>query len=336
MKISEFRKVEEGFFSDLAGSFRGLGDPKKDDKAVATRAASLFQKDFIKDFYADLKKALDANTVAVTLGGDGFTQAEIDRIRPSVEKMKANGKINNATELDAWLDAKFPKRWSNTQDKNQVLNDLMTSKPNNSSNFSPQRAFNAQDIARLRPSVDSLRASGKINNPTELGAWLAKTYPTNWKLTQDKGKVLNSLMGAIPESVYYRTFNTLVESYIAEQTAEPMDQWVMRWFAAYMQGLDWEGSKADAETIAKSIVQTYDKDSGKAGVNQLANLAWKITASQKEIPRGARNIQAPTSSSGVAAINLTKQEWDDLVDKAAAGDADAIKKVKAARQQGNS
>jgi hypothetical protein len=90
----------------------------------------------------------------------------------------------------------------------------------------------------------------------------------------------------------YATYNSLVESYISEQAAESISQWIMRWFEAYMKGVDWESAKANVETIAKEIESSYSKDRGNAAISKLANSSWNLIKDVSTIPYGARDVMS--------------------------------------------
>jgi FtsZ-interacting cell division protein ZipA len=68
MKVNTFKKVEEGFFSDVYNqAFKGMSDnPKRDQKEISKRAAPLFISDFIKDLNADLTSALTNKAITIT------------------------------------------------------------------------------------------------------------------------------------------------------------------------------------------------------------------------------------------------------------------------------
>jgi FtsZ-interacting cell division protein ZipA len=68
MKVSTFKKIEEGFFKDVYNqAFKGMSDnPKRDQKEISKRAAPLFISDFIKDLNADLTSALTNNAITIT------------------------------------------------------------------------------------------------------------------------------------------------------------------------------------------------------------------------------------------------------------------------------
>lgn len=92
------------------------------------------------------------------------------------------------------------------------------------------------------------------------------------------------------ESEDYSDLDALFESVIAEQTAESITQWVVRWVDAYMRGTDWEDHKPQVLLLAKQIQDTYSTDRGLASIDKLAKLAWEITDINNEVPFGAQNV----------------------------------------------
>lgn len=112
----------------------------------------------------------------------------------------------------------------------------------------------------------------------------------------------------------YATYNSLVESYIYEQTAESISQWIMRWFEAYMKGVQWESAKADVETLAKEIESSYSKDRGKAAISKLANSSWNLIKDVGTIPYGAKDVMStntPSNNSKLSDKELAKRIKDD-------------------------
>jgi hypothetical protein len=146
-----------------------------------------------------------------------------------------------------------------------------------------------------------------------------------WKNTTNKAEVINSLMSgdlttmpfrpnlpkdpAAPttESVWYDRMNRLVESYISEQTAESISQWIMRWFEAYMKGVEWESAKANVETIAKEIESSYSKDRGKAAMSKLANSSWSLVKDIDTLPYGAKDVISTKTPSNQTKLGNKEQ-----------------------------
>lgn len=112
----------------------------------------------------------------------------------------------------------------------------------------------------------------------------------------------------------YATYNSLVESYISEQTAESISQWIMRWFAAYMKGVQWESAKANVEAIAREIESSYSKDRGKAAISKLANSSWSLVKDIDTLPYGAKDVMStntPSNDSKLSDKELAKRIKDD-------------------------
>lgn len=139
--------------------------------------------------------------------------------------------------------------------------------------------------------------------------------PSNSSGTQYDPKITSTISE-------YATYNSLVESYISEQTAESISQWIMRWFAAYMKGVQWEGAKADVETIAKEIESSYSKDRGKAAISKLANSSWSLVKDIDTLPYGAKDVVSTTHTPS----NQTKLGDKELA-KRIKDDAEKLKKI---------
>jgi FtsZ-interacting cell division protein ZipA len=79
MKVSYFKKIEEGFFKDVYNqAFKGMStDPKRDKKEIQNRTGPLFKTDFIKDLNADLAEALKNKAITIApVTGSTTAQAQ--------------------------------------------------------------------------------------------------------------------------------------------------------------------------------------------------------------------------------------------------------------------
>jgi hypothetical protein len=84
----------------------------------------------------------------------------------------------------------------------------------------------------------------------------------------------------------YAVFNSVIESIINEQQKTPMNTWIVKWFNAYMQGVNWQQERSTVEKIATEIAKSYNQNKSLTGLDQLANLAWEITSDKKGFPGG--------------------------------------------------
>jgi hypothetical protein len=89
---------------------------------------------------------------------------------------------------------------------------------------------------------------------------------------------------------------------------ETMDQYIVRWFDAYMQGVNWKEYEPKVTEFAKEIANSYEKDKGKSGIQQLANIAWEVTSKGSEIPSGARNVPNMYSTPAAGGGKLSDKE----------------------------
>jgi hypothetical protein len=259
MKVNTFKKIEEGFFSDLArvgsdtmSNIKSSPDYQKKekekfDKKVKDKTQSRYLQDFIEDLIVDLDAAIKGgqiNTVVSSTFSSGNTSA------PTTPQPQQAVQPTNATRQAAL-----------------------------------QRS--AQRNAPQQPEK-SIDREEELANVAGLG---------------------NN------ESYNYSSFlNSLVEGYISEQATESISQWIMRWFAAYMQGVNWESDKAGVEAIAKEIESSYSKDRGKAAISKLANSSWKLIKDVDTTPYGARdvmNTNTPSNDSTLSDKELAKRIKDD-------------------------
>ena len=267
MKVNTFKKIEEGFFSNVYNqSFTGMSDnPKRDQKEISKRAAPLFISDFIKDLNADLTSALTNKAITITATPTPTTESSwYEKINSLVESYISEAPIPTG--------------------------------------FTPDK------IEKIRPSIDRAIAAGKIKNATDLGAELAKKYPNTWKNTVNKKEVLDSLIPPAPTPTPAQT--------------ETMEQYIVRWFDAYMQGVEWKEYEPKVTEFAKEIANSYEKDKGKSGIQQLANIAWEATSKGREIPIGARNV--PNMYTSASGGKLSDKEFADLIQKVKRGGSSGL------------
>jgi hypothetical protein len=106
----------------------------------------------------------------------------------------------------------------------------------------------------------------------------------------------------------------------AQEETETMEQYIVRWFDAYMEGVNSEIIKEyepKINEIAKQIMSSYQQDKGKAGIAQLANIAWEATlkSTDGKTPRGAKNVPGlnnSTSTGNPATDRDTSKQMDWL------------------------
>jgi hypothetical protein len=103
----------------------------------------------------------------------------------------------------------------------------------------------------------------------------------------------------------------------AQEETETMEQYIVRWFDAYMQGVAWNEYEPKINEIAKQIMSSYQQDKGKAGIAQLANIAWEATlkSTDGKTPRGAKNVPGlnnPTSTGNSTTERDYKKQTDWL------------------------
>lgn len=139
----------------------------------------------------------------------------------------------------------------------------------------------------------------------------------------------------------YVIFNSIIESIINEneQQQTPMNIWIVKWFNAYMHGVEWKQERATVEQIATEIANTYKKSivvpnlfkKSTVHVKKLASLAWEITTKNKGSPRGFGNI---SSASTNQKNNITSQEiskdpykTQDFVNNLTSDEREIIKKA---------
>jgi len=107
----------------------------------------------------------------------------------------------------------------------------------------------------------------------------------------DREKELTGIADLGYNEGYNSFLNALVENYINEQTTESLSSWIMRWFTAYMKGVNWTNEKTNVETIAKEIESSYSKDRGKAAIQKLASKSWDLVSKAKyKLPSGAQDV----------------------------------------------
>ena len=87
-----------------------------------------------------------------------------------------------------------------------------------------------------------------------------------------------------------RIFESIMEADEQSNAQTTISQYMMNWFAAYMQGSNWQNAKHQVEPIIKQIESSYKVDKGKAAIKQLAGTAFAIAKSSPQEPKGFENI----------------------------------------------
>lgn len=139
MKVNTFKKIEEGFFSDLVNASSSRTEYDKDK--ISDKAKPLFIKDFIADFTADLQKYIDANQITLPESAERFTYAELDilieniiteatrnpldlitsAVTRNMNDPKSKIKIKSPADVGVFIATKYPNIWKNTTDKPGVI-----------------------------------------------------------------------------------------------------------------------------------------------------------------------------------------------------------------------
>jgi hypothetical protein len=107
----------------------------------------------------------------------------------------------------------------------------------------------------------------------------------------------------IVETKYYK-LNKIFESMMYEAQAESIQSWFKRWLAQYMKGVNLSDPQtaAQIDNYINAIQQSYNRDKGKAALNQLANAAFSLSYSNKgdagAIAKEPDAAQADTGSAG--------------------------------------
>lgn len=286
MKINDIKIVNEGFFGDLANAPTSFRSYNNSD---------------------------DRKNAFISKQGDLFKTDFIKDIYADLESALQNKAIS-AEPASATL---FTQGTQPTQSQSVQGAQPVQPQPRQAIQPTAQSRQDALDraAARKKAAKDKSRRKTKKSAPAKQTA-----------STEDPGKDWEDMASGYNEDIYSR-LNSLIESVIAEQSAdepESMSNYIVRWFGAYMQGINWKSKQTEVEKLAKSIEATYKKDKGKEGINNLANLAWSITYSSQDVPDGAKNIVSGRSIRD----RVTDRDIDELIKKAAT-DPEAKKQLKA-------
>lgn len=185
------------------------------------------------------------------------------------------------------------------------------------------------DFDKVRLKVTSAIQKGEVKNKPQLGAFLAKNYPDLWKNTADKNGLLTKLLPTeLQEAATIAdTLNLLVEATIAEAPEESISSWIMRWFEAYMKGVDWVANQRAVRELALIIEKRVKTEQEFDDVIQkLANKSWDIVSAQNEIPFGAQDVMSWEDEDEDIAPSLSKADLAALA-KLKKSDPEAYKKM---------
>lgn len=310
MKLNELKKpqepVNEGFWDTLIG-----------DKAVAsikspftkaTPQQQLVQDIFIKDFMGDAISALKI----------GVKSGLID------PKAKTNPAVNTPTtpaapsNRAAQAAEKFNKQKQTTRDVNQYLQNL---------DKSYKSASTFQEKINLTKELINFMADRKGTPEWDNSLGTVKAILTKNVSKQNLPVALDLINKGkhikvdTAESKYAK-LNALFESILNE--ADSVGNYMQKWFAQYMAGVDYSEYNNDVNNLIKNIEQSYPKV--KPGLKKLAQMAYAISKGKSgghSEPRGqpAQPVSAPASSNSKEQViqdlkNLAKSDpkaYKDLI-----------------------
>lgn len=290
MKVSEFKNLEEGFFSDLVGvgsdvmsTVKSSPDYQKSQKDKQKERINVeTQKRYLQDFIEDLVVDLDAAI--------------------------KGGRVNTSAVSSPVANSAGTAQTQQTQQPQQPI--------------TQQPASTAQPQQAVQPTAATRQAALQRSQQRKAQRQSAKSV--------DREEELAGVADLGYNEGYHSFLNTLVEGYINEQQQMPISEWIMMWFAAYMKGVNWESDKAGVETIAKEIQSSYSKDRGKAAISKLANSSWNLIKDVDTIPYGAQDVMGAPGTTNNTNLNdreLAKKIKDDA-DKLKKSNPDLYNKIK--------
>lgn len=284
MKLNELNQIEEGIFSAIKDRFQQGG--------YQTQVQNIFITDFVQDAITSLNNGIKGGLIDpnVKTTGPGTTpDAPKAANRVKGEVVALNGK-DYRWEGAQWLDIATGR-----------VADKATAQKLSSMPVTP--------LARGK----IVNLNGK-NYRWEGAQWVDTT--TGRVADKATGQQLTSAFkGQTATESTYDKMNRVFESIInVEEQAglRTIADYMMEWFTRYMEGVDWQSSKAAVQQKIEKLQAEYPKNA-KQNLTDLARMG--LALSKAGSPAGApdefRQSQTQQQTSSRDARNI-KDELDDL------------------------
>ena len=276
MKINEFKRPKSKKVNEDLASW--IGDiPAAALKSFGTNKTSkmqMIQDVFLKDFISDATASLDSAVKSkfVSLGAESGTADKYTMLN----KMAGGGQNSTTGAQNAPASGGAPK-------------------PDTGLGNKPQAGVSGGAPTQQTAPVAAQNPAPKT--PTPIQQRLARRNAPN-------------IMAKVKESTDFdklnRIFESIMEADEQSNAQTTISQYMMNWFAAYMQGSNWQNAKHQVEPIIKQIESSYKVDKGKAAIKQLAGTAFAIAKSSPQEPKGFENVAKTVAKPQAAATTDPK------------------------------
>lgn len=147
--------------------------------------------------------------------------------------------------------------------------------------------------------------TAKAQNKTAPGS-ASGTTPTK-PMTPRERLMLQRQAKAVKEEATYDRLNSLFESIIEAEdeasTAKSIGEYMLEWFAVYMNGTNWESYRPKITELCRNIESSYRTGNWKGAIKTLAKAAFSIPGFTGAA--GAKNVKPVSSQPAVAAQTQT-------------------------------
>jgi hypothetical protein len=211
MKVSYFKKIEEGFFSDVYNqAFKGMSDdPKRDEKEIQNRTAPLFKTDFIRDLNADLAEALKNKAITIAPGTEPAQAQQPQSAEPAAAPAQAQQQPQSATPAQAQPQPQSAAPAATpAQAQPQPQSAAPAAAP---AQAQPQPQSAVQPTAQTRQ--DALQRVAQRKQQQQK----AQTKPAKTKPVDREEDLEGVAVLGYNENIKFDMLNTLLESIISEQ-----------------------------------------------------------------------------------------------------------------------
>ena len=295
MKINEFKRPKSKKVNEDLASW--IGDiPAAALKSFGTNKTSkmqMIQDVFLKDFISDATASLDSAVKSkfVSLGAESGTADKYTMLN----KMAGGGQNSTTGAQNAPASGGAPKPDTGLGNKPQAGVSGGAPKPDTGLGNKPQAGVSGGAPTQQTAPVAAQNPAPKT--PTPIQQRLARRNAPN-------------IMAKVKESTDFdklnRIFESIMEADEQSNAQTTISQYMMNWFAAYMQGSNWQNAKHQVEPIIKQIESSYKVDKGKAAIKQLAGTAFAIAKSSPQEPKGFENVAKTVAKPQAAATTDPK------------------------------
>lgn len=338
MKLNDFKKIEqqinEGFWDSLIGdkAVASIKSPFTGATSQQQLTQDIFIKDFMGDAVSSLKTGVKSGLIDPTKTASVAKPVDPASVKPpsttaAAKAQQYNKQKQSIRDVNQYIQstAKAINVTNNREEKIALTKELVNYMADRKDTPEWNNAMGTVQQVIKKSNLDPESASSAMTKlkAGQVMAEAFKIYYINKLLEavdltwEDLGLVVlkeaNSKKYIIAESKYVK-LNNLFESILNE--ADTVGDYMQKWFAQYMTGVDYSEYANDVNQVIKNIEQSYPKI--KPGLKKLAQMAYAISkgkSGRRSEPEAqpAQSEQPAQPTRRTKGSEMTKQITDELI-----------------------